>query len=51
MPKNHVIYDNFVLENKVEDMLETMLAVRNLMTIDNSLVAEAGMKKVIHRYS
>ena len=50
MPKNHVIYDNFVLENKVEDMLETMLAVRNLMTIDNSLVAEAGMKKIIHRY-
>ena len=50
MPKNHVIYDNFVLENKVEDMLETMLAVRNLMTIDDSLVAEAGMKKVIHKY-
>ena len=50
MPKNHVIYDNFVLENKVEDMLETMLAVRNLMTIDDSLVDEAGMKKMIHRY-
>lgn len=50
MPKNHVIYDNFVLENKVEDMLETMLAVRNLMTIDDSLVAEAGMKKIIHKY-
>lgn len=50
MPKNHVLYDNYVLENKVEDMLETMLAVRNLMTIDNSLVAEAGMKKIIHKY-
>ena len=50
MPKNHVIYDNFVLENKLEDMLETMLAVRNLMTIDDSLVAEAGMKKIIHKY-
>lgn len=51
MPKNNVVYDNFVLENKVEDMLNTMLAVRNLMTIDDSLVAEAGMNKMIHRYS
>ena len=50
MPSNHVIYDNYVLENKIEDMLNTMLNVRNFMTIDNSLAANAGMKKMIHRY-
>lgn len=50
MPSNHVIYDNFVLENKVEDILNTMLNVRNLMTIDDSLAMNAGMKKTIHRY-
>ena len=50
MAFSHVIYDNYVLENKVEDMLNTMLNVRNFMTIDYSLVANAGMKKIIHRY-
>ena len=50
MPNSHVIYDNYVLENKVEDMLNTMLNVRSFMTIDYSLVANAGMKKIIHRY-
>lgn len=50
MPNNHVIYDNYILENKIEDMLNTMLNVRSFMTIDNSLEANAGLKKVIHRY-
>ena len=50
MPSKHVIYDNYVLENKIEDMLNTMLNVRNYMTIDNTLAANAGMKKMIHRY-
>ena len=47
---NHNLYDNFVLENKVEDILETMLDARSFMTIDNSLQANAGMKKYINRY-
>ena len=46
----HALYDNYVLENKVEDILETMLNVRSFMTIDYDLQANAGMTKYIHRY-
>ena len=49
--RNHTIYDNFVLENKVEDMLETMLDTRNFMTVDNTLEGTAGTKKIVHRYN
>ena len=47
----HTLYENFVLENKLTDLLNTKLNVRSLMTIDNSLTEEAGMKKVINTYS
>lgn len=47
----HKLYPNFVLENKITEILNTKLAVRNLMTIDQSLSAEAGMKKVINKYT
>lgn len=47
---NHVIYDNFVLENKIEDMLETAVDMNGYMTADYSLAENAGMKKKIHKY-
>ena len=47
----HTLYENFVLENKLTDLLNTKLNVRSLMTIDDSLTEEAGMKKVINTYS
>lgn len=50
MSKNHQLYDNKVIANRFEDILNTKLETRNLMTIDNSLAAEAGMKKAIHTY-
>lgn len=47
----HTIYENFVLENKLESLLETAVDVNNYMTIDNSLTATAGMVKTIHTYT
>ena len=46
----HVIYDNFVLENKIEDMLSTHMALNQFCSVDNSLTANAGMTKKIHKY-
>jgi HK97 family phage major capsid protein len=47
----HKLYDNFILANKINDMLESKINIRNFMTIDNSLAEDAGMKKIINRYS
>ena len=47
----HTIYENFVLENKVEDLLTTALDMNNYLTTDYSLAEEAGMKKVINVYT
>ena len=46
----HTLYENFVLENKMEDMLITLLDVNQFLTPDYSLAENAGMKKVINRY-
>lgn len=46
----HVIYENFILESKLNDLLETKLNTRSLMTIDTDLAENAGMKKVINVY-
>lgn len=47
----HTIYENFVLENKVEDMLTTSIDMNAYMTADYSLTETAGMKKIIHVYT
>jgi len=46
----HILYDNMVLENTINDILETKLNAQNLMTIDNDLQSEAGMVKRINAY-
>ena len=48
---DHVLYDNEVLESKLNDLLETRLNAMNLMTVDNSLAVNPGLKKVINRYA
>lgn len=48
---NHTLYENFVLENKVNSLLNTKLQVQNFMTIDEDLKAEAGTIKKINVYS
>ena len=47
----HTIYENKVLENKIEGLLETAVDFNNYMTVDNSLAANAGMKKSINVYT
>lgn len=46
----HVIYDNFVLENEIEDQYNSHLDLVRFCTVDNSLVGVAGDKKIINVY-
>lgn len=45
------VYDNFILENKITDIVNTNLNVNSLMTVDSSLTTNAGLKKIIHKYT
>lgn len=45
------VFENYVLENKLADILETKLDAMNFMTVDDDLQENAGMKKVIHTYT
>lgn len=47
----NVPYENFVLENKLEDQFKSHLDLQQFCKIDNSLVGIAGMTKKIHVYS
>lgn len=44
------IYDNFYLQNEVENMYASQLDMLRFAEIDNTLVGEPGMTKKIHRY-
>ncbi len=46
----NTVYDNFFLSNEVEDQYNSHLDLLQFCTIDNSLVGQAGMKRVIHSY-
>lgn len=46
----HTIYDNFVLENKVEEMVKTAIDMNNYLTPDYSLAENAGMVKKVNVY-
>ena len=46
----HVIYDNFVLENKIDDFLTTKLDLAQYATHDDSLTQVAGMTKHVNKY-
>jgi hypothetical protein len=45
------LYENKVLENKMSDLVNTTIDVNSLFTTDNSLETEAGLKKVINKYT
>ena len=47
----NTVFNNKIIEAKAKDLLTTALNTRNLMTVDNSLVAEAGMTKTINTYT
>ena len=44
-------YENFVLENKMTDLVNSNIDVYSLFTVDNSLELEAGLKKVVNKYT
>ena len=48
---SNTIYENFVLESKLTDLLNTKLNVKSLMTIDTDLAESAGMIKKINTYT
>ena len=47
----NTVYSNKVIEAKAKDILTTTVNARSMMTIDNSLVSEAGMVKTINTYT
>ena len=47
----NTIFENKIIEAKAKDLLTTTLNTRTLMTIDDSLTAEAGMTKTINVYT
>ena len=47
----NTVYENFVLESRLSDLLNTKLNTRSLMTVDNSLTESAGMIKKINTYT
>lgn len=47
----HKLYENFVLESRLKDLLNTKLNTRSLMTVDTSLTENEGMIKKINTYT
>ena len=47
----NTVFNNKIIEAKAQDLLTTKLNTRSLMTVDNSLTAEAGMTKTINVYT
>ena len=48
---NNTVFENKVIEAKAKDLLTTAVNTRNLMTVDDSLVAAPGMQKTINVYT
>ena len=51
MATEHVLYTNEVIEKKMTDLVNTQLDVNALFTTDDSLTTEAGLKKVVNKYT
>ena len=47
----NTVFSNKVIEAKAKDLLTTAVNTRNLMTVDNSLAATAGVTKTINVYT
>ena len=45
------LYENFVLENKMTDLVNTTIDVNSLFTTDNELTTSAGLQKTINKYT
>lgn len=47
----NTVFNNKIIEAKAQDLLTTAVNTRNLMTVDTSLTASAGMTKTINVYT
>lgn len=47
----NTVFNNKIIEAKANDLLTTKVNTRSLMTVDNTLSAEAGMTKTINVYT
>lgn len=47
----HTIYENFILEDRIEDMLNTKMDIHQYITTDYSLTEEPGDVKLVHTYT
>ncbi len=47
----HVMYENFILSNKINDILTTAVNINNYLTVDTSMTEGPGMKKKVHTYN
>jgi hypothetical protein len=47
----NTVYNNKIIEAKATDLLTTAVNTRNLMSVDTSLTATAGMTKTINTYT
>lgn len=43
-------YENFIIENRINDLLDTHIDMNAYLTADNSLAENPGMIKKIHKY-
>lgn len=51
MPAKNTLYNNFVLENMIEELVASRLDLQPFATVDNTLEGVAGMEKHINRYT
>lgn len=47
----HVMYENFILSNKINDILTTSLNINNYLTVDTTMTQGPGMKKTVNTYT
>lgn len=47
----HQVYENFILSNKINDILTTAINMNNYLTIDTSMTEGPGMKKKVNTYT
>ena len=45
------IYENRVIENKMTELVNTKANINSLFTVDTSLATDAGLKKIINKYT
>jgi hypothetical protein len=47
----HKVYENFILSNKLNDILTTAVDINNYLTVDTSMTQGPGMKKTVNTYT